>query len=62
MKSVELMMCVSDFLIIGFNSSARKRVRSYVGEFMALTNGLRGLSGLCIFDRPYSFGGREFEF
>jgi len=60
MKSVELMTCVPDFPIRGFSSSARKRERSYVGEFMALTIGLRELSGLCIFGRPYSLGGRGF--
>jgi len=40
MKSVELMMCVPDFPIRDFSFSARKRKRSYVGEFMALTIGL----------------------
>jgi len=59
MKSVELKMCVPDFSIRGFSSSARKRERSYVGDFMALTIGLRG-SDLCIFGRPYSLGGKEF--
>jgi len=59
LNSVELMMCVRIFLR-DFSSSARKRERSYVGEFMALTIGLKGLSGLCIFGRPYSFGGRGF--
>jgi len=37
MKSVELMMCVPDFPIRGFSSWARKRKKSYVGEFMVLT-------------------------
>jgi len=60
LKSIELMMCVLDFTIRGFSSLARKRERLYVGEFMALTIGLRGLSGLCIFGRPYSLGEREF--
>jgi len=60
MKSVELIMCVPDFPTRGFSSSARKRERSYIGEFTALTIDLRGLSGLCIFGRPYSLGGRGF--
>jgi len=54
------MMCVPDFPIRGFNPSARKRERSYVGKFIALTIGLRRLSGLCIFGRPYSLGGKGF--
>jgi len=54
------MMCVPDFSIRGFNSSARNHERSYVGEFMTLTIGLRGLSSLCIFGRPYSLGERKF--
>jgi len=39
---------------------ARKRERSCVGEFMALTINLRGILDLCIFGRPYNLGGREF--
>jgi len=33
-------MCVPDFPIKGFSSSAKKRERPYVGEFMTLTIGL----------------------
>jgi len=50
------MMCVSDFPMRDFSSWARKRDRSYVGEFIALTIDLRGLLSLCIFDRLYSLG------
>jgi len=60
MMVVELMMCISDFCIRNFSFSARKRERSYVGEFMSLTTDMRGLSGLCIFGRPYKLGGRGF--
>jgi len=60
MKSVELMICVLDFPIRSFSSSARKRERSYVAEFMALTIDLRRLSGLCIFGRPYGLSRRGF--
>ena len=38
----------------------RKRDKLYVGECMALTIGLRGIFGLCIFDSPYSLGERGF--
>jgi len=63
MKFVELIMYVSDFPIRGFSFSTKKSERSYVGEFTALTIGLKGLSGLCIlciFGRPYSLDGRGF--
>ena len=39
---------------------ARKRDKLYVGEYMALTIGLRRICGLCTFGNPYSLGGRGF--
>jgi len=36
MKFVELMMCVPDFPMRDFSFWARKREKSYIGEFMAL--------------------------
>jgi len=50
-------MCVPDFSIRGFSSSVRKREKSYVGEFNALTiwEGYRD----CVF-LTYSLGGRGF--
>jgi len=60
MKSIELIICVLDFPMRHCSSFARKRERSYVGEFRALTIGLRGMLALCIFGRPYNLGGRGF--
>jgi len=57
MKSVELMMCVPDFPIRDFSSSARKRERSYV---YGANNWSERIIGLCIFGRPYSLSGRGF--
>ena len=59
MKSVELVMCDSDFLVRSCSVCARKR-KLYVGECMALTIGLSGMFGLCTFGSPYSFGGRGY--
>lgn len=60
MKSVELVMCDSVFPVRGCNVFARKRDRLNVGDFMALTIGLKGTLSLCIFGSPYSLGGRGF--
>ena len=59
-KSVELVMCDSDFLVRDCNVCAKKRDKLYVGECMALTIGLRGMFGLCTFSNPFSLGGRGF--
>ena len=53
-------MCDSVFPVRGCSVFARKRDRLNVGDFMALTIGLRGTLGLCIFDSPYSLGGKGF--
>ena len=53
-------MCDSVFPVRGCSVFARKRDRLNVGDFMALTIGLRGTLGLCIFGSPYSLGGRGF--
>ena len=62
MKSVELcvslVMCNSDFLIMG--CSARKRDKLYVGKYIVLTISLRWMFDLCTFGNPYSLGGRGF--
>ena len=60
MKSVELVICDSDFPVRGCSVCARKRNKLYVGECMALTIGLREMFDLCTFDSPYSLGGRGF--
>ena len=62
MKSVELVMCDSDFSMRGCSVCARKRDKLY-GEYMALRSmaiGLRGMFGLCTFDSPYNLDGRGF--
>ena len=59
-KSVELVICDSDFPVRDCKVCARKRDKLYVGECMALTIGLRGMFGLCTFGNPYSRGGRGF--
>ena len=59
-KSVELVMCDSDFPVRGCSVCARKWDKLYIGECMALTFGLRGMFGLCTFGSPYSLGGRRF--
>ena len=48
MKSDELVMCDSDFLMKGCNVCARKRDKLYVGECMAVKIDLREF-GLCTF-------------
>ena len=62
MKSVELcvslVMCNSDFLIMG--CSARKRDKLYVGKCIVLTISLRWMFGLCTFDSLYSLDERGF--
>jgi len=60
MKSVELVMCDSDFPVRSCSVCARKRNKLYVGECMALTIGLSEMFGLCTFGSPYSFGGRGY--
>ena len=52
-------MCDSDFSVRSYSVCPRKR-ELYVGEYMALTIGLREIFGLCTFGSPYSFGGRGF--
>ena len=42
-KSVELVMCDSDFSVRNCSVCARKRDKLYVGECIALTIGLRGM-------------------
>ena len=48
MKSVELVMCDSVFPVRSCSVFARKRDRLNVGDFMALTIGLRGTLGLYV--------------
>ena len=49
MKSIELVMCDSDFPVTGCFICARKRDKLYVEKCMALTIDLRGMFGLCTF-------------
>jgi len=58
-KSIELVMCDSDFSV-GYSVCARKRNKLYIGECMALTIGLRGMFDLCTFGSPYNLGGSGF--
>lgn len=50
-----------DFPIKGDRIWFRCFARRCVGDFIALTIGRRGTSGLWILGRPYSRGGREFD-
>jgi len=62
MKSVELVMCDSNFPVRGCSICARKRDKLYIGKCMALTISLSGLFSLCTFGSPYSLGGRGMGF
>jgi len=55
-KSVELVMCDSDFPVRGCNVCARKRDKLYFGKCMTLTISLSGMFSLCTFGSPYSLG------
>jgi len=60
MKSIELVMCDSDFPVRSCSVYAKKRDKLYVGECMTLTIGLSGMFCLCTFGNPYSLGGKGF--
>jgi len=53
LKSIELIMCDSNFPVKGCNVCARKRDKVYVGECMVLTIGLRRMF---VYFRKYSLG------